>query len=155
MPDVLFVVPGLPRGKGRPRATRRGQGVRLYTDAKTANYEALVAAAAKAEMDGRDPTGHEVEVRIWVRMPIPKSKPKAWRKWAADDLVKPRTKPDLDNVAKAILDACNGITFVDDSQVTDLTVAKRYAAEPGVTVQMNFVKPWPTVETFPDFPLYT
>ena len=41
-----------------------------------------------------------------------------------------RTKrPDADNVAKAICDALNGVAFDDDSQVVDLCVMKRQAAQ--------------------------
>ena len=38
----------------------------------------------------------------------------------------PPYKPDADNVAKIILDALNGYAYEDDSQVTELTVMKRY-----------------------------
>lgn len=34
--------------------------------------------------------------------------------------------PDVDNVAKAVLDACNGILWDDDRQVVCLTVKKFY-----------------------------
>jgi crossover junction endodeoxyribonuclease RusA len=33
--------------------------------------------------------------------------------------------PDVDNLAKPVLDALNGLIFVDDEQVTDLLVRKR------------------------------
>lgn len=33
-------------------------------------------------------------------------------------------KPDADNIAKAVLDAMNGLAFVDDSQVVSLSVTK-------------------------------
>jgi len=36
-------------------------------------------------------------------------------------------KPDLDNVAKAVIDGMNGIIFKDDSQITSLHVTKVYA----------------------------
>jgi Holliday junction resolvase RusA-like endonuclease len=36
-------------------------------------------------------------------------------------------KPDLDNVAKAIIDGMNGIIFKDDSQIINLHVTKVYA----------------------------
>jgi Holliday junction resolvase RusA-like endonuclease len=40
------------------------------------------------------------------------------------------TKPDLDNVGKAILDALNEIAYNDDGQVYRLTVEKWYINEP-------------------------
>lgn len=42
-------------------------------------------------------------------------------------------KPDVDNYAKSVLDAANGILWDDDSQIVDLRVTKEWAApgEPG------------------------
>ena len=37
-------------------------------------------------------------------------------------------KPDCDNLAKAVLDALNGVLWQDDSQVVELSVSKWYAA---------------------------
>ena len=33
--------------------------------------------------------------------------------------------PDVDNLAKPVLDALKGLVFIDDEQVTDLSVRKR------------------------------
>lgn len=45
-------------------------------------------------------------------------------------------KPDVDNYAKAILDACNGHIWIDDEQVIALRAEKRWASygEPGFTI---------------------
>jgi crossover junction endodeoxyribonuclease RusA len=46
-------------------------------------------------------------------------------------------KPDIDKLARAVLDALTGILFVDDSEVIRLTVKKQYAAPhqpPGVLI---------------------
>lgn len=37
-----FTIPGTPVGKGRPKFSRAGAGVRTYTPEKTASYETLV-----------------------------------------------------------------------------------------------------------------
>mgnify|MGYP003631233243 CR=1 FL=1 len=41
MPEWQFdcVIPGAPIGKGRPRATKMGAGIRLYTPKRTADWE--------------------------------------------------------------------------------------------------------------------
>lgn len=52
----------------------------------------------------------------------------------------PWTKPDVDNLAKAVLDACNGILWEDDSRICDLMLRKRYAPAgewPSITVQVE------------------
>lgn len=49
-------------------------------------------------------------------------------------------KPDVDNIAKAILDSLNGIAYKDDSQVTCITVFKQYAEEDFVKVNFTYVE---------------
>ena len=43
-----------------------------------------------------------------------------------EGLIRPHKKPDVDNIAKVVLDALNGLVYTDDKQVTDLRVRKRY-----------------------------
>lgn len=44
---------------------------------------------------------------------------------------------DADNLAKAILDACNGILWIDDAQVVDLHITKNLAASPYVELSVE------------------
>ena len=44
-------------------------------------------------------------------------------------LHRPMQKPDVDNIAKSILDAMNGFVFKDDNQVSKISVEKRFALE--------------------------
>ena len=39
-------------------------------------------------------------------------------------------RPDLDNFLKAVLDACNGIVFFDDAQITEINARKIYGIAP-------------------------
>jgi Holliday junction resolvase RusA-like endonuclease len=50
-------------------------------------------------------------------LPIPASKSNKWKQAALDGLVRPTTKPDLDNLAKNIKDVLKGIFWIDDCQV--------------------------------------
>jgi Holliday junction resolvase RusA-like endonuclease len=136
---VWFDVPGDPVGKARPRFARVGNGVRSYTPSKTANYEQAVAVIAKAAMRGAGPMDGPIRATIEFGMPIPKSWPQKKRNSAAMGDIWPTTKPDTDNVSKAILDACNGITYNDDSQIVVLTAIKRYAIEPGASVRFEVI----------------
>ena len=45
-------------------------------------------------------------------------------------------KPDADNLAKAALDACNGIIWRDDALICSLLVKKRYAAYPCLEIKV-------------------
>ena len=133
---IEFFVPGAPVGKGRPRAVRRGAGVVMFTPEKTAGYEALVAAAASNAMRAEAGplfTG-PLEAVLEMRIPIPASWSKAHKAAALAGTELPTSKPDIDNVAKAILDACNGVVFRDDAQVVMLVATKAFSDEPGVRV---------------------
>ena len=145
---IEFFVPGAPIGKGRPRAARRGAGVVMFTPEKTAGYEALVAATAAATLAGDAPT-HQLldgplEAVLEMRFPVPASWSKAKRARALAGIEWHTSKPDADNVAKAILDACNGVVFRDDAQVVMLVATKAFSDESGVRVVIREVQnEWP------------
>ena len=132
--SVSFYVPGTPVGKGRPKFARRGKVVTAYTPEKTASYENLVKTIAYEAMRGRPL--FECAVGVWISLSI--LPPASWsakkRSAALAGSIFPTTKPDIDNTQKCILDACNGIVFVDDKQACDGVVTKRYAAEVGAMV---------------------
>lgn len=100
--------------KRRPRMTVRGGHPSTYTDAQTVADEAAVAAAYKG------PHFHDapVAVRIDIYRALPKSTPR--RIESEPDTI----KPDVDNVAKAVLDGLNGVAYDDDAQVVDLRIVK-------------------------------
>lgn len=147
MRKIEFFVPGAPVGKGRPRAARRGAGVVMFTPEKTADYEALVAAAASNAMraeagplfTGPLFTG-PLEAVLEMRIPIPASWSKAHKAAALAGTELPTSKPDIDNVVKAILDACNGVVFRDDAQAVMLVATKAFSDEPGVRVVIREVR---------------
>lgn len=58
---------------------------------------------------------------------IPQSKSKKQKEKMITGEIKPVVKPDVDNVAKSILDALNGIVYVDDKQIIELDIKKIYA----------------------------
>lgn len=138
MPRVLaFVVPGDPVGKGRPRFARVGKAVKAYTPAATKSYETAVALLARTGLGRRGPLQGPLAVRIDAWCPIPSSWSRRKHARALDEQLMPTTKPDIDNVAKAVLDALNGTAFADDSQIVDLTCTKRYGAQPHVQVTVR------------------
>lgn len=48
-------------------------------------------------------------------------------------------KPDVDNIAKIIADALNGIAYKDDNQITKLEVIKQYGEEDKVEIEINYL----------------
>jgi len=129
--QTTFIVYGQPQGKARPRFTRTG---RAYTPKKTADYEDEIRLMAKAAMGITEPLETPIAAYIYISMPVPQSYSKKRSKDCLDGFERPTKKPDLDNVAKAFLDACNGIVYKDDSQVVSLHVTKVYGDTASVQV---------------------
>jgi Holliday junction resolvase RusA-like endonuclease len=123
MPEISFTVNGAPQGKGRPRMTNKGF---VYTPKRTKEYERAIAMAAGSAMQAamQDKAMGPVEVCIEVFGGIFPSWSYSRKRecfgepWCGT--------PDADNIAKAILDGCNGIIWRDDAQVWSLQVIKVY-----------------------------
>lgn len=134
MTAVTFTIPGEPVAKGRPRATSIAGRARLYTPAKTARYESTVALFASQAMAGRALLDEALEVWIDVHLPVPASWSRTKRDAALSGRLRPASRPDADNIAKAVTDGCNGVVWTDDSRIVEMHIAKRYALEPRVAV---------------------
>lgn len=138
-PALRFSVRGQPVGKARPRFSR----TRVYTPANTVYYERQIGEAAKAAMFGFPPVAPDVafDVEIEAYYAVPASWSKKRRLSALQGVDRPMTKPDLDNLAKAVLDGMNGIVFEDDKQVVGLSVTKHYSDTPRVEVVVRVAHP--------------
>ena len=121
-------------GKERPRAARVGGFIRMYTPKKSLEYETDLAFKASQVMGEDPPLETPVHMDIKAFYPIPVSWSKKKQQQALDGLIVPG-KPDLDNVAKAVLDALNGVAYMDDKQVVRLALLKAYSFEPRIEVR--------------------
>lgn len=54
----------------------------------------------------------------------------------------PATRPDIDKLARAVLDALTGVAFRDDAQVARLDVRKRYADNDPTGVRVAWGPAW-------------
>lgn len=116
----MVIIEGKIKGKARPRVFN-GHGI---TPKDTVQYENWVKICYK-EQDGRYLEG-SVKATITAYYKIPKSYSKKRIKAINEGLELPTKKPDVDNIAKIILDSLNGIAYKDDSQIVNLTVIKKY-----------------------------
>lgn len=134
---VSFTVPGEPKGKGRPRM---GKGF-AYTPKDTVNYENWVKTCFLNQRIIGDNSVIEGEIMATIHCyySIPKSTSKKKRELMILDKIRPTKKPDLDNIAKIILDSLNGIAYKDDSQVVGLNISKYYSENPRVEVILEEV----------------
>ena len=119
-----FAVNGPPKGKGRPRFTRKGHA---YTPATTREFENRVKDAfigSGGETFGDAP----VMMEITALYPIPKSTTKREREAMEQGVIYPmkHSQGDIDNVQKAILDALNRVAYDDDVQVVAIVARKQY-----------------------------
>jgi len=143
-PTLVFMVRGEPKPQPRPRAqVRAGRAggramAHIYTPSTGCErWRAGVAAACRLEHRG-EPLLCGLRVRIRIYLP----RTKALCRLSAPDEALPMTvagKGDVDNFAKAILDAVEGILFKNDAQVWSLTVSKQYVARgcsPGAVVSV-------------------
>lgn len=121
-----FVVAGEVRGQMRPRARVAGGHAQIYKDPADRAWESRILAEYRAQCGGVLHTG-EVSVEIVITRALPRSVREP----------DPDThKPDVDNCAKAVLDALSGTAFLDDRYVTDLRVTKTMRAAGDVDVMV-------------------
>jgi Holliday junction resolvase RusA-like endonuclease len=131
MTDIKIWLDMEPHAMGRPRARRVGKFIRVYepTGSKKWKTEARKRMMEALEVDGSEPvfrSGIPLHVTIMAVFPLPKSE----HRKKTVPLIKWHTKKkDIDNIAKAVLDAGNGVIWADDGQVVLLTATKMVARQ--------------------------
>ncbi len=81
----------------------------------------------------------QMDVKVYRQMPKSVSNSKKKKEKAEKGLLRPTTKPDVDNYVKGVKDALNHLIYKDDSQVVDLKVSKFYSEEPRVEIMLKEV----------------
>lgn len=141
MGSVRFTVPGQPKGKARARTVRRGGGKSFsYTPEGTILYENLIKTCYLQDAGHvlfND--GQPLSVSITAFYEVPKSYSKKKKQEMLDGQLYPTKKPDIDNIAKCVLDALNKLAYRDDTQVVKLHMEKHYAEIPRVEVEIREV----------------
>ncbi len=132
---IRITVPGQPQGKGRARVCLRGGYAMAYTPDSTAAYENLI----KLAYGNRGISVVPVELAVTAYYRIPKSFSKRKRTEALSGVVRPQTKPDIDNVVKVVCDALNKVAYNDDTQVVKIVAEKYYGETPGLVVEIKEV----------------
>ena len=120
---IWFTVYGNPIGKARPRFIR-ATGF-CYTPKTTRQWEESIIGQALKHRP------KELITRpIALRMDFYLMKPKSVTKKRQY----PCVAPDCDNLAKSVLDALNGVMFLDDKLVVDMRIRKLYDRTPRVEI---------------------
>jgi len=130
---IQFTVRGLPVPQGSKRVF--GKAVVESNESRLRPWRLDVASSAHEAMNGAGPHQGPVEVILRFSLPRPKSHFGTGRN---KDVLKasapayPTGKPDIDKLARAVLDAISQICFRDDSQVARLDAIKQYADPVGL-----------------------
>ena len=111
-----------PRAKQRPRYTRTGHA---YTPTETRQYESLISRLYK----GRTFVDCPIEVELIffndkTEMTITELDPNEEQS---------KLRGDIDNYAKAILDALNTVAYADDKQIVSLKLRKQWKNQDGTS----------------------
>lgn len=119
-----------PVAKGRARSTRGGVH---YTPEKTRQFEALINRHALAA--GAKPIDGPLCLMVAFYSAVPKSWSKKRRAEAlSNGGICKTSRPDLDNLVKAVQDGLNGVLWNDDAQIVEIHAKKRYAERPTIHI---------------------
>jgi Holliday junction resolvase RusA-like endonuclease len=142
---ITFTVRGMPAPQGSKSylgASKGGKPRFRESSPRVAPWRADVRQGAMTAMGDDAVLEDGVAIELAFRWPRPKGhygtgSRAAVLRAGAPEL--PIGMPDLDKLARAILDALTGVVWTDDAQVVDLTLSKRYAdmAGPGVDVRVR------------------
>ena len=128
--SVTFEIPGWPRAKQSARAVRTANGIRFFQPPEVENYHGRVFALAASVLEVPFDSAISLKISVVLRTPA------SWSKARKAVLNRATTRPDLDNVVKAIMDGLNGVAWVDDRQVVQLNVEKHYGNRDVVIVEI-------------------
>ena len=140
---AYFVVDGKPQGKARARTfynPKLGR-VQSMTPENTVLYENQIKHCYAQQAGARWFNKEPLAMCITAFYPIPKSTTKKDRQLICSGKLFPTKKPDIDNIAKVICDALNGVAYGDDTQIIKLSILKAYTEEqPRVQVFIEEIK---------------
>lgn len=126
---VTIEIPGTPYAKKRHRSAGR----RTFNPPENVAYDRRVGMIAMQHF--RAPITGPVKLTILCTFEPPQS----WsKKKAAAHVGRYHTqKPDMDNLEKAVMDALNGIAYLDDKQVADKVARKVWGPVARTVVQIE------------------
>jgi len=118
---ISLSLPLDPVPKARPRLGKFG----TYTPRRTKQFETDLKTLVKIKYKG-EPLSGPLHMALTFSFREPK-KPK--NKIHV-------TRPDLDNLQKAVFDGLNGILWVDDCQIFSCHAIKKYGKEPKIEISV-------------------
>lgn len=134
-----FFVPGIPVAKGSAKAfyNRKANRAFVVQDNAARQKPWVSLISVMAQEAGLKLIDGPVKVKLEFWMPRPKSHfNKKGLKATAPDLH--QSKPDIDKIIRAVLDALTSIAYRDDSQICHVDAVKHYCRGiPGVNIEVG------------------
>jgi crossover junction endodeoxyribonuclease RusA len=154
---LTFRVYGVASPKGNMRAfLKRGMKFPIVTETSRSvkSWQQLVSEGASHALQESAPEARELlafGVRVTVAFYLPRPK-----KYGKDGVFVAHIKaPDLDKLARAVLDALSHVAYHDDAQVTELIAGKYYTTTNGAAYVDVRIEPAPQPTTGVPIPLMT
>lgn len=125
-----------PMAKQSFRTTRNGN---KYLDPSVIKYRKTIRNMAILQM--RNQKAEKIEGAVNMNIVYAFRRPQSLSKKERNEIdggktVPKTTKPDIDNLTKAILDALNGIVWKDDAQVAQINIQKIWSAKDQIEVEI-------------------
>ena len=137
---LSFSVRGAPKSQGSksPQRNQHTPRIHLVENVKGLKDWRLDVKAAAEKVWPYPPTDVPISVALHFQFIRPKSVSPKKRPFYS-------INPDVDKLARAILDALTKVIFVDDRQVVFLTATKAYAEYEGVYIDISETKGHPVI----------
>lgn len=140
--ELNFIVPGEPVAQPRHRVRRIGKRSMLYLPSKhpVHGYKAAIWAAFVAVAGKWKTIAGPVQLSVYCRFEMPKSWSK--KKRSESQGILHGSKPDADNVLKAVEDALTDCgVWNDDAQVASAFISKRWSETPQTEIWIRECDP--------------
>lgn len=142
-----FIIPIEPKPQSRPRFRRNG-GTYELADMKV--YKAKIKNAVMKQAERSKITIYSTEknkksslladIAFFIYPPKRIKDVKKNANMLKTEVIRHNTKPDIDNLVKAVLDACNKTLFKDDGMISDLNSKKRYSLNPRIELEIKEIE---------------
>ena len=131
MQKIMYTVVGIPKPQARPKVFHRtlksGKPFVSTYSPKTDWFNLVYTKSLEQKKVLKNRLSGALRLNLIFCLPIPKSISKKKR----TELHYVSKRPDVDNLAKAVMDAINNVgLWEDDSQISCLQVEKIYSDEP-------------------------
>lgn len=142
-PAIQFRVDGVPKGQPRPRAFVRGGHAAVYDPGTAEGWKSCIAVAAKPHIPPT-PLAGTIALTVEFIMPRPRAHFRTGKhasELRGDAPEHHCSRPDVDNLTKAVLDALTDIgMWIDDAQIALLGAVKLYGVKPGANIEIHQVR---------------